>query len=53
VRFVAPISDFSRVPVGHTCGCVIEIPTTYASAQEFSEEFGEVLMSNVWCMEFI
>lgn len=53
VRFVPPVNEFSRTPVAHTCGSVVEIPNTYCSATEFAEEFGNILQSNVWVMDFV
>lgn len=53
VRFVEPANEFGRMPVGHTCGCVLELPDTYASQIEFTEEFTKVLNSNIWAMDII
>ncbi|XP_076850602.1 uncharacterized protein LOC143500373 [Brachyhypopomus gauderio] len=53
VRFVAPSSDFVRSPQAHTCGCVLEMPNTYTSYLEMSEEFSRLLDSNVWVMDIL
>ena len=51
VRFITPLSSFARNPVAHTCGCVLEVPNTYSSLIEMTEEFNLVLESNVWVMD--
>ena len=44
---------FSRHPVGHTCSCTLELPTTYNSYPEFTYEFQQLLMQpeNEWTMD--
>ena len=46
-------SGFSRHPVGHTCSCTLELPTTYNSYPEFTYEFQQLLMQpeNEWTMD--
>ena len=53
IRFTKPENEFARNPVAHTCGCVLEIPETYASYMEFSEEFKTLLQSEVWIMDIV
>ncbi len=51
ISFFKPAHDFGRNPVGKTCGCVLELPTTYESYASFNKEFTDLLESNVWSME--
>ena len=48
-------TGLSRHPVGHTCPCLLELPTTYTSYPEFEQEFNNILMSNEpnWEMQSI
>ena len=41
-----PQSALSRHPIVHTCACLLELPTTYASYLEFEQEFNSILMSD-------
>lgn len=41
----------TRSPVAHTCGCVLELPTTYINYQDFRSEFNSLLTSNVLIMD--
>ena len=36
-------TGFTRHPIGHTCPCLLELPTTYTSYPEFEQEFNNVL----------
>ncbi len=38
VPLVEPQSEFQRRPIAHTCGCVLEIPTTYVSYVELRND---------------
>ena len=53
VRFVGSTSEFTRRPVAHTCGCVLELPNSYQSFIEFRSEFTSILESNVWIMDVV
>lgn len=53
VRFVAWESKFTRRPISHTCGCVLEVPHSYSSFVELREEFDLVLTSGVWVMDIV
>jgi hypothetical protein len=53
VNFVSIASEFARVPVAHTCGCVLDLPTTYANFMEFRKEFCSILESGVWIMDIV
>lgn len=43
----------ARRPIGHTCGCVLELPGEYESYLSFKEELNAVLKSNIWIMDII
>ena len=47
IRFIGSTSEFRREPVGHTCGCVLDLPDSYTSALELREELTNVLDSNI------
>ena len=53
IRFIGSTSEFRREPLGHTCGCVLELPDSYTSALELREELTNVLDSNIWVMDII
>lgn len=53
VSLVTPSSDFTRRPVAHTCGCVLELPNTYTSYVDLRNYFNVVLKSDVWSMDII
>ena len=53
VRFSVPASDFVRNPVGHTCGGVLQLPSTYSSYMDFSKELLNVLNSGIWVMDIV
>lgn len=38
--------------IGHTCGCVLEVPLNYAEEQDLMEDLEEQLKSNHWEMEY-
>lgn len=50
VRF-SSLDGFARRVIAHTCGCVLEIPTSYDNYVEFRAEFMSVLKSDVWVMD--
>ena len=37
------LSGFTRRPTAHTCGCELELPSTYLSYLEFEKEFNVIL----------
>lgn len=53
VRLVAPVSEFSRRPVAHTCGCVLEVPDSYCSFVDLRNDFSAILKSSVWSMDIV
>ncbi|KAJ8299370.1 hypothetical protein KUTeg_023430 [Tegillarca granosa] len=56
VRFTAAeLGDNVRSPTSHTCGCVLEIPSTYAkdSYVVFKSDFKSVLQSRYFEMDVI
>ena len=42
------LEGLGRRPIAHTCGCVLEIPSTYDSYAEFRAEFTNVLAKEKW-----
>ena len=42
------LEGLGRRPIAHTCGCVLEIPSTYDSLSEFGAEFTNVLAKEKW-----
>ena len=40
------VKGFGRHPVGRTCGCTLELPSTYESYLEFEQEFNCILKNN-------
>ena len=42
-----------RRPVAHTCGAVLDLPTTYPSFPLFREEWNSVLSSEYWDIDFL
>ncbi|XP_061639101.1 uncharacterized protein LOC133482700 [Phyllopteryx taeniolatus] len=53
VRFFEPENTFTRRPMSHTCGCVLELPNNYGSYPELAEEFDSILNANMWVMDII
>ena len=49
------LSGLGRRPIAHTCGCTIELPSTYTSYIDFEQEFKAVLADNEysWQMDAI
>ena len=48
-------SGLSRHPIAHTCGCTLELPSTYASYLDFEQEFNSILKNDehTWGMHVI
>lgn len=46
-------SQGQRLPVAHTCGCVLELPTTYSTYPEFRAQLNSILSAGDWSMDFI
>ena len=42
------LERLGRRPIAHTCGCVLELPSTYDSYAEFRAEFTNVLAKEKW-----
>lgn len=42
------LEGLARRPVAHTCGCVVELPSTYDSYAEFRSEFTNILAKEKW-----
>lgn len=48
------LSGAARRPIAHTCTCILEVPLSYATYPEFSEEFLKILMSELsWVMDAV
>eukprot|EP00794_Sanderia_malayensis_P002513 gene2513-2902_t len=47
------LSGMQRRVVAHTCGPVLELPTTYQSYVEFKKEMLSILRSGYWNMDFV
>lgn len=47
------MSDFTRRPIGHTCGNILEIAESYENFPDFRSEFNAVLESNIWVMDIV
>lgn len=48
------LDGLSRRPVAHTCGCVLELPSTYQSYVELVEDFSSVLNAKyAWSFNFV
>lgn len=45
------LSGLARRPIAHTCSGILELPTSYATLREFSQEFNALLSSELsWVM---
>lgn len=53
VEYNSNSREFGRVPVAHACGCVLEMPDSYASFIELRSEFDKILQSKVWIMDIV
>ena len=42
------LEGLGRRPIAHTCGCVLELPSTYDTYAEFRAEFTNVLAKEKW-----
>ena len=40
------LTGFSRRPIAHTCGCVLELPSSYTSYLKFEQEFTSILTND-------
>nr|XP_023670815.1 uncharacterized protein LOC111845548 [Paramormyrops kingsleyae] len=47
------MTDFTRRPVGHTCGKILLVAESYENFPDFRSEFNAVLESNVWIMDIV
>ena len=52
VEFVE-MTEFTRRPIGRTCGNLLNIADTYENFPDFRSEFNAVLESNVWVMDIV
>ena len=42
------LDGFARRPIAHTCGCILETPTSYAGYPEFRNQWSEVMKNDEW-----
>lgn len=42
-----------RVPVGHTCTGILELPSTYENYLTFRSEMSNLLQSNIWVIDIL
>ena len=47
------MTEFTRRPVGHTCGKILHIADSYENFPDLRSEFNAVLESNVWVMDIV
>ena len=47
------ISGAARRPISHTCGCTLELPSTYANFCELREEFSNILSADSWEIDIV
>lgn len=47
------MTEFTRGPIGHTCGKILHIAESYENFPDFHLEFNAVLESNVWVMDIV
>ncbi|XP_030597977.1 uncharacterized protein LOC115796683 [Archocentrus centrarchus] len=47
------MSDFTRRPIGRTCGMFLQLPDSYENFPDFRAEFNEILESNIWVMDIV
>ena len=45
------LTGLARRPIGHTCGCILELPSTYLSYVEFEDEFKSILSDDEYAWE--
>ena len=49
VSFTVPANEFQRRPIVHTCGPLIEVPSTYSNFWKLREDFSNILSHDlVW-----
>ena len=53
VSFTVPANEFQRLPIVHTCGPLIEVPSTYNNFCELREDFSNILSHGRFGMDFI
>ena len=49
------LTGLARRPIGHTCGCILELPSTYLLYVEFEDEFKSILsdVEHAWEIQAI
>ena len=46
------MKEFERRPVGRTCTCMLQLPSTYDNYPDFRADFNLILSSGVWAMDY-
>lgn len=46
-------TNFTRRPIGRTCGMLLELSDSYDNFPEFRAEFNSILESNIWVMDIV
>ena len=52
VQFIN-LYGLQRRPIAHTCGNVLQLPTSYENYISFRTEFNKILSSDIWVMDFV
>ncbi|KAF6723410.1 hypothetical protein FQA47_022495 [Oryzias melastigma] len=47
------MTEFTRRPIGHTCGKILHIADSYENFPDFRSEFNSILESNIWVMDIV
>ena len=48
------LTGIARRPIAHTCSCTLELPVSYSTYLEFSQEFNAILNSELpWIMDVL
>lgn len=53
VTFTKDQSEFTRRPIAHTCGPLLELPATYNNFCELRQEFSNILNESSWEMNIV
>ena len=53
VHVVAPMNDFQRRPIAHTCGCELHISESYGRFADLRGDFDRILDSKVLTMNIV
>ncbi|XP_057316245.1 uncharacterized protein LOC130657280 [Hydractinia symbiolongicarpus] len=53
IMFKKDVTEFSRRPIAHTCGPMLELPSTYNNFCELREEFTSILKKSTWEIDIV